>query len=254
MYEMYQMSLKRWLIVVVTCVAACSSPKPKPKAAPTNSESKHKMVNPLDDSDDIQDGLQVEGVLGSLEQSAIQAGLDPKLTTVNACFTQHLRLAPYLGGKATLTFRVATNGTIKKLNFTDSDLGSSAIERCILQTLGQVTFERPKGGEAEFTYPLIFNGRVQAQVWDPGMIRDEIEQHMDELIEAKGENGEVTVMDVPNNLTVTFYVDHRGKVVSAGMIAEDPVEEFFAEQLTQNLKKIKFVEPQGGYAKVTFSW
>jgi TonB family protein len=216
-------------------------------------ESKHKMVNPLEDSDDDPDGMQVEGTLGQLDQGAIDSGLRPQMATVTRCFDERARRLPYLSGRVALKFRIARDGAIKTLTLTESSLGSYTVERCILQAMNMARFERPKGGEAEFTYSLEFSGKVTPLVWDPGMVKEEIEKKIEDLLVFKEEGVENT-LTAPKGLVVTFYVNRRGRVLCAGMTAQEAIDEEFAERFITNLKKIKFVEPDERYAKVTYTW
>jgi hypothetical protein len=244
------------LVSLISCalaLAACaSSNKPKP-ASPPRVESEHKMVNPLEDDDEIQDGLQVEGTLGQLDQASIQEGLAPHLPRVTACFNSRVGRAPYLSGKIELQFRVARDGALKKLTLLSSSVGHWGVEQCVRKELERASFSRPRGGEAEFTYSLDFQGRYTPLVWDPGMVKDEIAGKVDELLTVK-EGREETTLTAPEGLVITFYVNRLGRVVSAGMTASEPIEESFAEAFITNLKKIEFVDPQQRYAKVTHRW
>jgi TonB family protein len=208
------------------------------------------MVDPFAEGEDDADGMEVQGTLGTIDQHAIQVGIAPRMQAVGRCFEAEVREKPYVGGQVALQFRVARDGSLKTLKLVESTLGSYEVERCILEEMRQASFERPQGGEAEFTYPLVFQGRTGTQLWDPGMVKDEILDNLDELLEA--EDG-VTLV-APEGLVVTFYVDRRGRVVSAGMTAAEAITEDFAETFIENLKDVKFVEPQMHFAKVTYTW
>lgn len=233
-------------------LAACSSPPLKPDPEPARGgSSKHKMVDPLAaSSDDEGDGLQVEGVLGTIDDEAVQAGLKPRLPAAGACFQRCVQHQPYVGGKLTLVFRVSRQGTVKKVKLGQSSLGSAGVERCILRGFADLRFARPKGGEAEFVYPLSFQSRIQSLSWNPGMVKDEILKRVEQLLLDDGGKP----MTAPAGLTLTLYIDGKGRVVSAGMTAEDVVDEAFADRLVTNLKQLKFVAPDNGYAKVTYTW
>jgi len=157
-----------------------------------------------------------------------------------------------------MQFRIARDGRTKTLRLRESTIGSVAVERCLVRELRDIQFSQPSGGEAEFTYTLTFQGRVAPLVWDPGMVRDEILGQVEQLLSPgsdspQGSGGSVALV-APEALTVTFYLDQRGTVVSAGMAAEEDIPEAFADRFIENLKRIKFVQPQSAYAKVTYSW
>jgi hypothetical protein len=240
------------LASLVLLVAGCSSPAPKPDPRPPDDgKQHHKMVNPLAlTSDDDHDGMQVEGTLGTIDDEAIQSGLSPRMAEASACFKGRTQRHPYLGGKLTLHFRVGRNGSSKKVKIAENGLGSLDIERCILRVFGGATFGRPKGGEAEFTYPLIFPSRVPTLHWESGMVKDEMLKRVDELL--RGANGKL--LSAPAGLVVTFYVGPRGRVASVGLMADDVVDEGFGDRFVENLKQLKFIPPQGGYAKVSYAW
>lgn len=251
---MMKLSRSSCLLPALACaLAACASAnKPKP-APPPKVESAHKMVNPLEDDDDLQDGMTVEGTLGQLDQASIQEGLALHLPRVTACFSSRVARAPYLSGKIELQFRVARDGALKKLTLLSSSVGHWGVEQCVRKEMERASFSKPRGGEAEFTYSLDFQGRYTPLVWDPGMVKDEITSKVEELLTVK-EGRQETTLTAPEGLVITFYVNRLGRVVSAGMTATEPIEESFAEALILNLKKIEFVDPQQRYAKVTYTW
>lgn len=242
-----------WIAALGALCAACSTaPPPQPEAPPPR-EPRHKMVNPLEDPADVDDGMEVQGMLGTLDQDAIQAGLSPRLPRVTRCFDERLRRQPYLCGEVALRFRVARDGSIKQVGIARSTLGSFEAERCILAAVRGARFERPRGGEAEFQYPLSFQGRLNVYGWESGMVSRELQEHSEQLLSVKRGRSTI-VLDAPRGLELTFYVDRRGKAISVGMTAEEAIEEAFALPFIDNLKQLKFVAPQGRYAKVTYRW
>ena len=237
---------------LVVGLCACSTAKPKPDPQP-QVESQHKMVNPLDLDDDGKDGMQVEGALGTMDQSAVQAGMSRPMLEITSCFDSRQTTQPYLGGRASLQFRVSRDGKVKTVRLQESNLGSMELERCILTAARGATFERPRGGDAEFGYSVEFQGRIQPLPWDPGMVRSELDENREKLTTIKqGRKTESLVP--PSGLTVTMYVNGRGKVVSVGMIAIEEIDEEFATHFVEGLKEMKLEQPQGPYAKVTFTW
>jgi hypothetical protein len=82
------------------------------------------------------------------------------------------------------------------------------------------------------------------------MVKQEIQGHIEQLLAGRGKGGKLAP---PAGLVLTFYVNARGKVVSAGMTAEDAVPDDFADQLAENLKRLSF-EAAPGYAKVSYTW
>jgi hypothetical protein len=236
-------------LLALLLLGGCSSPPAKPDPEP-RVESKHKMINPVAPVEEEKDDLKVEGTLGTIEEEAIHASLDPRLRQVNGGFQKKTQREPYLSGKLVLHFRVTRTGTVKRARIAESTLGSVSVERCILGELRGVTFARPKGGEAEFSYPLVFQGRIAALQWESGMVKDEILSHLDDLLKGPQD----ATLTAPKGLVITFYLDQKGKVVSVGLSADEVIEDSFADPFVENLKRVKFVEPAGAYAKVSYPW
>ena len=267
---------------------ACGSPPPKPPVAPA-SPTHHRAVNPLEKPADDDEGMKVAGLLGSLDPDAIERGVSLQLLSAQDCFERHARRRPYLGGKVVLQYRVATDGQVKRLRISESSLGAYEVERCLLEVMGQASFASPSGGEAEFGYTLIFPERVAVQIWDPGMVVDEFKAYRQALLAVDAEafrrrrpvgalrngggrrvrqrRGRRRAKQVrpqqtdpsaslvpPADLLICFYVNHRGRVLSAGLVASEPIDEEFAEKFIGNLRRVTFVATQTRYAKVTFRW
>lgn len=240
-------SLRIALLSLLPSACASAPPaKPPPVSDPTPPASAPAQAK--DDGDD--DGMKVEGTLGTLEEEAIQAGLAPRLQAISACFEARAKHEPFLSGKLTLHFRVGRDGSVVRMRLSESTLGSVAVERCIVKAASGVGFRSPRGGEAEFGYPLTFQGRMRTLEWNAGNVKDELLAAVSNLLD----DGKGGVLTAPPGLSLTFYIDVKGKAVSAGMIADAPIDDRFADRFVTNLKKLKFVAPSGSYAKVTYTW
>jgi TonB family protein len=237
------------LVLWLGCSGGAEKAKPKPVEVQT---SDHKMVNPLEEGEEDGDGMKVEGALGTLDQNAVQAGLSRSMLEFTSCYDRRARRKPYLCGDVVLAFRVTREGKIKKVHVKQSSLGALSIEKCILEAARTASFERPRGGEAEFSYTVSFNARVTVDAWDPGMVREEIDDNRDKLF-IKQEGRESVPLEVPSGLRVTMYVNRRGKVISVGMTAEEEIDEEFSTHFISAVKTIQFEKPQS-FAKVTITW
>jgi hypothetical protein len=238
------------LLGALAAIGSCGARTARPDPDPGEGSTRHKAVNPLvQDEQGEADGMRLEGELGTLDEEQAQAGLAGSLQALSACFSKQVLREPYLGGELTLHYRVARDGSVKHVRVARSSLGSLAVERCVAARAAKAHFARPRGGEAELDYPLRFQGRAPAQSWDPGMVSKELQGHVEDLL--AGADGKA--LTAPAGLVLTFYVNTRGKVVSAGMTADDGVPDDFADQLAENLKRLSFVAA-AGYAKVTYTW
>jgi len=136
-----------------------------------------------------------------------------------------------------------------------ADLSRRGVEEAIVQPHLEGTVVKFYGvvGTTFFRFYSERDRKVAPMVWDPGMVKEEIEKKIEDLLIFK-EGGVENTLTTPKGLVVTFYVDRRGRVLCAGMTAEETIDEEFAERFITNLKKIKFVEPDERYAKVTYTW
>ena len=253
--RMWMLALSPVALAAVLAVqgAGCATAPAKVRPGkPEEDRGRHRMVDPGSVDDDEPDGMRVEGTLGTLDRAAIQAGLSRSMLEFTSCYDRRARHKPFLDGEVSLAFRVTRAGKVKTVRVQRSSLGAFEIERCILGSARTATFERPRGGEAEFSYTVSFNGRVPVDIWDPGMVREELDENRD-LLFVRQVGAEAVPLDVPPGLSVTMYVSRRGRVVSAGVTAEGAVDDDFAAHLVAALKQIQFEVPSG-IAKVTFSW
>jgi hypothetical protein len=192
------------------------------------------------------DGMRVggDGILGTLDEEVINRVLQPKLQDFSACFHQHKKLG-YVGGTITLKYRIARDGTVKKVGFA-SDLGSFPVERCVLAIAKTLTFPRPRGGEAEFEYPAAFRPRQRYQVWDAGRISADVHRHERALRACAGP---------PKSYALTFYIGAGGKTTSVGFSSPEPWDaglEAFAECVVEKAQTWKFTDPRGEITKSTY--
>jgi hypothetical protein len=241
--------VRRYGLAMLAAAAACSS-APAPAPRPASRTRARPPAAKRAKVDSKQDGLRVEGTLGSLSDAAIQAGLGGRLQAIGDCHDARVRTEPYLGGKLVLHFRVARDGSVARMHIAENALGSLAVERCVTTAVAGVRFARPSGGEAEFSYPLAFQARVTPLEWSSGMVSDELGARVEQLLD----DGKGGTLAAPAGLVLTIYVDVKGRVVSAGLAAEAAIEPAFADRFVANLKRLKLVAPSGGYARVSYTW
>ncbi|MBI5480839.1 MAG: AgmX/PglI C-terminal domain-containing protein [Deltaproteobacteria bacterium] len=194
------------------------------------------------------DGMKVggDGILGSLDEEVVGRTLQPKLEEFSGCFNKHKRLQ-YVGGTITLRYRVARDGSVKRLGYL-SDLGSWQVERCVLDIARAVGFPRPKGGEAEFEYPAAFRPKQRHQVWDSDRISADIHKHERQLKACAG---------APKSYALTFYIGAGGKTTSVGFSSPEPWGngmDAFAECVVEKARGWHFTDPLGEITKATYTF
>ncbi len=199
----------------------------------------------------------VKGVNGTLDSDAVQSGIEARFKTVMACVNSRVAALPALGGTLSFKFRVTADGRVRRVQLLASDLGSLSAERCILDVLRTAKFERPDGGEAEFSIPMSFKGTAPFDVLNPSQrkVAEALRAACKQLL-AAGEAG-AAPLTVPAGTRLTFYLDERGAVRSAGLAAggaEIPGE--VADRLVANATAmiLPVKPPAARFAKLSFTF
>jgi hypothetical protein len=235
-------------LLVVALVAGCSHappPKQEPQAAPVAAQP---APAPKPDADEQ---MQVSGTLGTLDDEQIAGPIQRRWDDITNCFTEGKAKLSYLGGRVELKFRVTRAGDPKAVYVSASNIGNWQVERCILTIGKELHFSKPKGGgEAEFTYPIEFRGKGTVATWDESRVAPLLRKPRPrkDVSECKqrAQNG------LPPTLTMTLYVAPGGKVTSAGLAADAPIDDQFGSCLVTKAQLWKLEDPLGKIAKATF--
>lgn len=235
--------------LLAALLVACATPqvKPPPPAPPPPPppESKHKMVNPLIDGPERGRGkISTWGVMGTIDRKVTEKGLAVQFPAVVSCFARQVKKEPYLGGTIKLTFRVDRQGKVKQLYLAESDLGSLTVERCVVGELVRAAFPPPRGGESEFSFPLSFSGHVEPEWWAPSKVQRKLRRIL------RARRGEEPPQ-LPPGLSLTFYVNRRGRVLSVGMSADEPIDVAVADELDKRVRRLRFKRHRTRYIKVS---
>ena len=125
-----------------------------------------RVVVETDKDDEPQDGVTFVHKRGQMAQDTIQAGLQPHAQELTDCYMTKVGRRRWLGGHVVLHWDVKSDGTVASVKLSESDLGNWDIEKCLLESARTATFGKPIGGDADFTVPLEFSARGNAQIWD----------------------------------------------------------------------------------------
>jgi TonB family protein len=199
------------------------------------------------------DDIEVEGLKGRLEPHQIEAGMQPHQQALARCYQGQLKATKFLGGKLVLKTVVGPDGTVKQVTIIESDVGSWAVEKCLLEIARAMKFAKPKGGdgEADFTLPLDFNsGRGRVLWWTEEKIEAVVAEKMVELDECEQQVGVV----VPSNVWVTLYFANKGEVKSVGFSSPEPepIQDTWADCAAQVVATWVMPDPLGRIAKSAF--
>ena len=234
----------RALIVLLT-VAGCAHappPAPPPRPAPAKVEAP-----PL--AETREDSMVVAGTLGTLTDEEMNGPFKKRWSDVSRCYMAQKLKMGYLGGKVELRLRIGAGGAPTVVHVV-TPLGSLEAERCLVALARELSFGKPHGGpEAEFTYPVDFPVDATLRNWEPERGAKALGKAKRDL-QACARNAPATTT---GPVTMTLYVGPGGKVTSAGIGADTPVDEKLATCLCDRATKTwRLDDPLGAMAKVTF--
>jgi outer membrane biosynthesis protein TonB len=97
-------------------------------------------------------------ILGALDKSLIDAVIKRNMNQIRYCYQRELTKNPALGGKITVKFVIAKDGSVSSATTKASTMGSPAVEGCINGRFMRFQFPEPKGGGIVIvSYPFIFS-------------------------------------------------------------------------------------------------
>lgn len=238
-------------------VASCGAPNKKA----AESEQKvalgedgrgqgHRPKTPNVDGDEPQDGMEVQGLKGYLDPVDIQQGITPHTTALSACFSDGTKTARHIGGKLELQFTVATSGDVAKVQVFTSDIGAWDVEKCLLNVGRQMTFAKPKGGDAVFTLPLSFEATRPVLWWSADKAQSEVKTLLGQLRECN--DGK----PAPQDLWVTLYLGNKGVVESVGFASKHKsgFSDTWADCAVTTITAWELSDPRGQIAKLSFRY
>jgi hypothetical protein len=238
--------MKRSAVILLLAAGCSHAPPPKSEPAPAPVVERP-APRPAADADDE---IKVSGTLGTLNDEEVSGPFQRRWDDITACFTSAKSKLWYLGGKVELKFRVLHSGDPKNVYVVSSNIGSWEVERCILAIGRDLHFGRPHGGnEAEFTYPIEFHGKASVATWDAERVAPLLKKpkprHDVFECKQKSPNG------LPSSLQMTVYVAPGGKITSAGLAADAPIDDGFGACLVSKAQAWRLEDPLGKIAKAT---
>lgn len=233
--------MRRFGVMVCAMVAACTL-APIEDDEPDNTELE--TTSGSEAIRDADDGVAIEGLMGTISQMAVQRGIEPKMGRFLACFTQRYGQVELLGGHIEMAFRIHRDGTVRYVYPRASTIGDRETERCLLDTAASIQFSRPAGGEAEFTYPLDLDPPEDVRpplVWDATQVASQVESNAS------------SVAQCGRGFSVTVYVDRGGRVMAVGASTDDPDNAANLDCIASAVREWTMPDPGSYPAKVTFS-
>jgi pSer/pThr/pTyr-binding forkhead associated (FHA) protein len=97
-------------------------------------------------------------ILGALDKSLIDAVIKRNMSQIRYCYQRELTKNPSLGGKITVKFVIAKDGTVSSATTKTSTMNNPTVESCINSRFMRFQFPEPKGGGIVIvSYPFIFS-------------------------------------------------------------------------------------------------
>lgn len=193
--------------------------------------------------------VQIEGLMGTISVDAVQRGLESRMSRFSRCFFSRYEAIEVLGGRIEMEFRVHVDGTVRWVYPSASTVGDRHTERCILEAASGIRFQRPRGGEAEFSYPLELDIPEDVRPplnWDGTRISSVLSGGARQVLSDCRPAGSGA------HFHVTAYVSPGGNVISAGASANEEVEGAVLDCITDAVVRWDMPDPGSYPAKVRF--
>lgn len=253
--------MRRVVPLLMIGFGACGGKPPPPPPPPVVQAPPKptRVVVETDKDDEMQDGVKFQHTRGKMDQAAIQAGLEPHTQELTDCYMTKVGRRHWLGGHVVLHWDIKRDGTVTSVKLSESDLGNWDIEKCLLDAARTATFDKPEGGDADFTVPLDFSAKGNAQIWDE-----------DKSLRAVG--GQLAKLDTcpdpkelkkakkpmqrgPKNVTLTMYVGPHGKTESIGFSSPSAeITDEWAACAAKAANAWRLPDPRGQIAKLAIRY
>lgn len=193
---------------------------------------------------DRDDGVEIEGLMGTLSQMEIQRGLEPRMNRFLQCFERRWGQVEVLGGRIELAFRIARDGSVRWVYPRRSSVGDRETERCMLDVARAIRFPQPHGGEAEFAFPL--------DVDPPDDVRPPLNWDEEHMADTDVDRAAMA-SSCGGSFVVTAYVAPGGGVITAGAATASPEAAEQIDCVVDAVRAVQMRDPGSYPAKVTFT-
>ncbi len=93
---------------------------------------------------------------GSLSQEDVLRVINSNIHAIQACYERALMSTPTLSGRIAMDWTVSSSGSVKNVRVRSSTMGNPKVADCMSAQIKRWKFPRPKGGEAQITFPFLF--------------------------------------------------------------------------------------------------
>lgn len=208
------------------------------------------VAEPTAGHEEVDDGVQIEGLMGTLTPEDVQMALEPKMPRFAQCFANRYGELEYVGGHFEMAFRVRSDGSVEWVYPRRSTVGDRDTERCLLEVASRTRFREPRGGSAaEFSWSLDFDPPEDVRPpfdWDPVHASDPLAEHAETVLTHCRPAGVVA------RYLVTAYVAPGGSVLAAGAAADAPEAADTLDCVAEAVRSWEMPDPGSYPAKITF--
>ncbi len=95
-------------------------------------------------------------MLGSLDAALIDAEVRRNLSQIRYCYQRELSRDPNLGGKITMRFTIASDGSVSSAAAKHDSVHNDVVQQCITNRFLRMRFPEPKHGIVVVSYPFVF--------------------------------------------------------------------------------------------------
>ncbi len=200
------------VVLLIACGSAPAPQTPHESSSPSPSSRPSPSVAkrvPIEDTEaDDGQGVTVVNARGHMEKAAVEAALAPHHDALSDCYVRNVGHRRWLGGHVMIRWDIKRDGTVSSVKvMSESDLGAWPIEKCLVEVARRASFDKPVGGDADFTLPFEFSAKGATLPWSE-----------DQALRAVG--GQLGKLDAcakaakepaPSDVTITIYVRPHGR-------------------------------------------
>jgi hypothetical protein len=95
--------------------------------------------------------------VGGMDAALIDEVVKQHLNQFRYCYQRQLQRNPSLGGKVTLKWIIASDGSVSSASVKRDTMGNAAVSSCMTKVARRMVFPHPKGGIVIVSYPFLFS-------------------------------------------------------------------------------------------------
>lgn len=104
----------------------------------------------------VHHGKPTLGGGGELDVDVVRRIMRAHDNVVRDCYTEALKSTPALVGRLRVDFTIEVDGAVANAKVGESTLKDDAVERCVVEAVGEWRFPKPKGGTLTVEYSYAF--------------------------------------------------------------------------------------------------